>query len=171
VKPKHPWEARLFVALTMLILAFVGIILTDLRKTGNWEYWNWIVPIYAALALWLSWYMRRKTAEIKKISLWHEVLHWLGAFGAVILIDLYAHMGLMSQSLSSLSILTLLAFNVFTLGIYMEPTFLLIGLVLGLFAAVVAFALKFLYVITIPTLFIGITIISYMVWHSHKRAQ
>lgn len=167
--PKHPWGARLGVAIAMLVLAFFGIVLTDLRTAGGWEYWKWTIPLYAIMALWLSWYERRTKETISPITLWHEALHWFGLFAAIILVEVYVHMGLLSRSLASLFALTLLSLTVFTIGIYVEKTFILIGIVLGVFAAVVAIAIKFLYAFTIPALIIGIGVIAYMIWRSHKR--
>lgn len=169
MKPKHPWGARLGVGIAMLVLAFLGIAITDLRTEGGWEYWKWTVPLYAIMALWLSWYERRTKETLTPITIWHEALHWFALFAVIVLVEIYVHMGLLSRSLASLFALTLLSLTVFTIGIYVEKTFLLIGIVLGIFAAVVAIAIKFLYAFTIPALLIGIVAISYMIWHSHKK--
>ncbi len=167
-KPKHPWAARFGVGIAMLAIAFLGIVLTDLRQTGSWEYWKWTVPLYAIMALWLSWYERRTKDTVSPITLWHEVLHWLAFFAAIVLIEIYVHMGLLNRSLASLFALTLLSLTIFTIGIYVETTFIFIGIVLGVFAAVVAVAIKFLYAFTIPALIIGIGAIAYVIWRSHR---
>jgi hypothetical protein len=167
--PKYPWKARLFVGITMLVLAFIGIVITDLRLSGGWDYWKWTIPIYALLALWLSWYERRTQETLKPITLWHEVLHWLGLFGAIALVEVYVQMGLLSRSVASLIALTLLSLTIFIGGVYIEPTFLLIGALLALFAAGVAIAIKFLYAFTIPALIIGAIIIYYMIRRSNRE--
>lgn len=169
--PKHPWWARLSVGILMLALAFIGIVLTDLLSTGGWEYWKWTIPVYALMALWLSWYERRTRETVSPITLWHEALHWFGLFAVIVLIEVYVHMGLMSRSLASLTALTVLALTIFTIGIYLESTFLLIGFVLGAFAAAVAIAIKFLYVFTVPAFLIAIGALIYLVWRSRKPAQ
>jgi len=169
MKPKHPWWARLCVGIVMLVLAFIGIVVTDLHTSGGWEYWKWTVPIYAAMALWLSWYERRSRDTVSPITIWHELLHWFGLFAVILLIEVYVHMGLLSRSVASLFALTILSLTVFTIGIYIESTFILIGIVLGIFAAVVAIAIQYLYAFTIPALLIGIGVISYMIWQSHRQ--
>ncbi len=171
MEPKHPWMARLIVAIIMLVLAFTGIILTDLRAAGGWEYWKWIVPINAVLALWLSWYERRKKETLSPITIWHEVLHWLGLFGVIVLLEVYVHMGLLSRFLASLIALTFLSLTVFTIGIYVEWSFILIGIILAIFAFVVAIAIKFLYAFTIPALLIGIALTAFLLWHTHKKPK
>jgi hypothetical protein len=168
MRPKHPWWARLAVGIVMLVLAFVGIVITDLHNSGGWEYWKWTVPVYAALALWLSWYERRTKDTVSPITIWHEVLHWFGLFAAIVLVEVFVHMGLLGRSVASLVALTMLSLTIFTIGIYIESTFILIGLVLGIFAAVVAIAIKFLYAFTIPALIIGIGAMAFMIWNSHR---
>ena len=169
--PKHPWWARLAVGIAMLALAFLGVILTDLESSGDWEYWKWTVPAYAVLALWLSWYIRRSKETVSPVTLWHEILHWIGLFGAVVLVSTFVEMGLLSRSLAGLFVLTLLALTVFTVGVYIESTFLLIGVVLGLFAALVAITVKYLYAFTIPILIIAIGTLVYMIWRSNKKVS
>lgn len=169
MEPKYPWWARLFVGVSMLLLAFIGIIVTDLRISGGWEYWKWTVPIYAALALWLSWYERRTKETLSPITLWHELLHWIGLFGAIVLVEVYVEMGLLSRSVASLVALNLLALTIFAAGVYIESTFLLIGVILGVFAAIVAVAIKFLYAFTIPILILGIGAMAFMIWRSNQK--
>lgn len=171
MKPKHPWGARLAVGTLMLFLAFLGIVVTNLLSSGGWEYWKWIIPVYALLSLWLSWYERRKKETLSPVTLWHEALHWAGLFGAIILVEIFIQMGLMNRNLASLIALTFLSFTVFTIGIYIESTFLLVGIVLGFFAATVAIAIKYLYAFTIPALLIGIGIIVLMIWKSNKKEK
>ena len=91
-KTKHPWAARLGVATSMLALAFLGVILTDIKSSGGWEYWKWTVPIYALLAIWLSWYIRRTKETVSPITLGHELLHWAGLLAAVYLVSVYVNM-------------------------------------------------------------------------------
>ncbi len=168
MQPKHPWGARLAVGTVMLLLAFFGIIVTNIATTGGWAYWRAIVPVYAAMALWLSWYERRTHDTIRPITLWHELLHWVGLFFAIFLVEIYLHSGLLSRSMASLFALTMLSLTVFTIGVYLETTFILIGIILGLFAAIVAVAIKYLYAFTIPALLIGIAAISYVIWQRKR---
>lgn len=171
MKPKHPWWARLCVAVLMLLLAFTGIIVTDLESSGGWAYWKWIIPINAALALWLSWYERRQKETISPITLGHEALHWLGLFGVIVLLEVYVEMGLLGRFLASLIALTVLSFTIFTIGIYVEWAFILTGLILAIFALVVALAVKFLYAITIPAIILGIGALAYFLYRAKKTSS
>ena len=170
-EPKHPWWARVTVCIIMLVLAFIGVIVTDIVSTGGWNYWKWIVPIYALLALWLSWYERRKKEAVNPITLWHEFLHWVALFGAVIILEVYVEMGFLSRFLASIVALTTLALTVFTLGIYVEWSFMVIGIALALFALIIALFIKFIYVFTIPLVIAAVVILWALHHYFHKRSQ
>lgn len=169
MEPKHPWQARLGVAIAMLLLAFLGMIVTDIRSTGGWDYWRWVIPIYALLALWLSWYIQRQTQEIRPITLWHELLHWVGLMLAVFMVSYYVHLGTVSRFTAGIFDLTLLSLAIFLAGIYIEKTFLLIGVILGLFALLSVFVVQYLYALMIPLVIAGGIIVAVMVWISHRK--
>ncbi len=165
---QHHWKARLGVGITMLVLAFLGVLLTFFLGDGGWSYWTWIVPIYAVLVLGLSWFIRRD----KEIShpIWHELLHWFGLFVGVSLVILYVHLGIVSKNMGALFVLTLLAFSVFIAGVYVEKTFMLVGAVLAIFAMLVAYTAKFVLALFLLVLILAGAGIGYMVWHGHKKA-
>jgi hypothetical protein len=170
---KHPWYARLFITLIMAVLAFIGMVVTDIHKEGSWTYWKWIIPVYALLALWLNWYIRSKKETLSPITIWHEILHWLGLIAAVFLIAFFVHEGLVSRFIAGLFNLTLLALTLFTLGVYIEPTFIFIGLLLGAFAFIASFVVEYFYALTLPIFIIallGIFVLLFIYKRKH-RAQ
>jgi hypothetical protein len=169
MEAKHPWQARLAVGIIMLVLAFLGMVVTDVKSTGGFDYWKWMVPVYALLALWLSWYVRRQTQTLSPITLWHEVLHWVGLFLSVFMVAYLVDLGTLSRFLAGIFDLTLLALAVFLAGIYIETTFLFIGIVLGVFAMLAAILIEYLYAILIPILLAGAVITALVVYLSHKK--
>jgi hypothetical protein len=171
MQAKHPWKARLIVAFIMLFLGFLGMIMTDVSSAGGWDYWKWIVFVYALLALALSWYIKRQTSVLHPTALWHELLHWIGLIATVYLVSYYAHLGVMSRFVAGLIQLTLLGFGVFLAGIYIETTFLLVGLMLGLFALISAAVSEYLYAFIIPTFLIAVAIVILIVWVSHRKSK
>ncbi len=155
----------------MLFLAFLGMVVTDIRQSGGWDYWKWVVPVYALLALWLSWYVRRQMQIITPITLGHEVLHWLGVIAAVFMVSFFVHLGIISRFIAGIFDLTLLSLGVFLAGVYIEATFIFIGIVLGLLAAMSAFVVQYLYAVMVPILLGGIIIIGIMIWLSHQKMK
>lgn len=169
MKPLHPWIARLGVGLFMLILAFIGLIITDVRSKGGWNYWRWIVPIYAIVALWLSWYLRRRKHSLSPVTLWHELLHWIGLIVAVFLISFFVSEGLIGRFQAALAMLTLIALGVFLAGIYIETTFLFVGIFLGVFSLAIALIYEYLYAIAIPILLLTGVVMGWILWRQHKK--
>ena len=161
--------ARLGVGLFMLILSFIGLIVTSVETTAGWNYWRWIVPFYAASALWLSWYLRKNKQSFSLATLWHELLHWVGLISAIFLISMFVKEGIVGRLEASLSMLTLMALGIFLAGIYIETTFLFIGIALGAFAATVAFIDEYLYAFTIPFLLLAAGAIGWITWHHHHK--
>ena len=168
MEPKHPWQARLGVGIAMLFLAFLGMIVTDVRATGGWDYWKWMVPVYAILALWLSWYVRRQTQAVSPITLGHELLHWIGLVLAVFLVSYLVHLGTISRVIAGIFDLVLISFAVFLAGIYIERTFILIGVILGIFALLAATVVQYLYGFLVIFLVAGALVTAITVWISHK---
>lgn len=166
---KHPWRARLIVGILMLFLAFLGMVVTDIAKSGGWDYWKWMVIVYALLALWLSWYTRRTEEVLSPITLGHELLHWSGVVATVFLVSYFVHLGTVSRFIAGIFDLTIISLGVFLAGVYIESTFLLIGIVLGVLAALSAFVVEYLYAIIIPIMIGGALLIAIMIWLSHQK--
>jgi hypothetical protein len=78
-------------------------------------------------------------------------------------------LGTLSRFLAGIFDLTLLALAVFLAGIYIETTFLFIGIVLGVFAMLAAILIEYLYAILIPILLAGAVITALVVYLSHKK--
>jgi len=167
----HPWKARFAVGLIMLFLGFIGVVLTDIRTTGGWDYWKWVVPVYAILTLWLSWYVKRQKQIISPISIWHELLHWVGLILAVFLVSYLVHLGTFSRFMAGIVNLLLLSLTVFIAGAYLDHVFLLVGVVLGIFALLTALLVQYMYAIAIPILLGGAAVLGIYLWISHPKRQ
>ncbi|HSX14084.1 MAG TPA: hypothetical protein VLE96_06680 [Chlamydiales bacterium] len=171
METRHPWRARLIVGILMLFLAFLGMVITDIFKTGGWDYWKWVVGIYALLALWLSWYIRRNQEILSPITLGHELMHWIGVVATVFIVSYFVSIGIVSRYVAGIFDLTLLSLGVFLAGIYIESTFILVGIVLGLLALFSAFVTEYLYAVIIPILIGGAIVIAIMIWLSHQKTK
>jgi hypothetical protein len=155
----------------MLLLGFIGMVLTDVRKDGAWSYWVYIVFLYAALSLAYNLYSKGKEGKAHLYTFWHELWHWVGLFLCVSLICFMVKIGIISRFLASLEILVLLGLTTYLIGVYFDKIFIPIGIVLGLFAASIALFDQYLYLISIPLLAIGIGILIWIVHQSHKTLK
>ena len=170
--PHHPWRARLFVGLLMLLFSFAGLIISDVVKDGAWVYWRSMVPVYALLSIGLSCYLRRHVDKKTAITIWHEILHWLGLVIAVYLVSMFVNMGLIGRFEAGLEVLVMLALTTFLAGIYNDMIFMIIGVLLGCFTSGAAFFTEYLYTIMLPLTLVAALVMFYMIYHRHiKKAQ
>jgi len=171
IPEKHPFKARLVVGITMLILAFLGVIVTDVWKNGSWDYWRVMSPVFAILSLWLSWYTRKIGKSFSSVTIWHEVAQWVGLIGAVYLVSAFVHIGLISPFEASLQVLVMLALTVFVNGIYTEHSFIIIGILLGLLTGVIALINQYLFAIMVPLVVVGIAAIFWIIHRAKKKGH
>lgn len=169
--PHHPWRARLIVGFTMLLLSFIGLIISDLFKGGAWTYWRLMVPVYAILSIWLSWYLRRKKHRITAIKIWHEILHWVALVIGVYLVSMFVTMGIIGRFEAGLEVLIMLALTTFLAGIYHDVIFLIVGVILGCFTAGAAFFTEYLYTVMLPLTVVAALIMVWLIHHHHKKSK
>lgn len=165
-KHHHHWKMRLIITLVMLFFSFIGLIFSDIRQNGAWDYWRIMVPVFAALSIFLSWYLKKNKSALTKLSIWHELIHWSGLALAVYLISTFLHIGLTGRFEAGLVILVMLGLTTFLAGIYVEPTFCVIGLLLGVFAITAALLATYIYTVILP---LTIAVAVFLVWLARKR--
>jgi hypothetical protein len=172
-KTKHQaWKARFFVGITMLSIALLGMIITDLKVGGAWLYWRIMTPVYALLSIGLSLYLRHRQLHTAIATIWHEILHWLAFLLSIYLLSALVKMGFISQFQAGVEVLVILALATLLAGIYIEPAFLVIGIALGLLVAGIAFLDQYLYGILVPVVLIAILLIFWIARrHRSKSLQ
>ncbi len=168
---KYHWKPRLIVGLLMLVLAFVGLVLTyaiPIAESYAWEYWIAMGPTFAVLALALSWYLRHTSLKEKAFSLWHEILHWAALIATVFLIHFYVNAGIIGKVPASLVVLVLLSFSTFLTGVYLDTTFSIIGIVLGLLALLMGWLTQYLAIVLIV---VGIVAVLALLVFLHRQRK
>ena len=148
------------------IFSFIGLIFSDIQQDGAWDYWRFMIPVFAGLSIFLSWYLRKNKNALSKLTIWHELIHWVGLALAVYLISIFLHIGLMGRFEAGLVVLVMLALTTFLAGIYIEPTFCVIGILLGIFSVAAALLATYIYTIMLPVT-IGVAL--FLVWVARKR--
>lgn len=170
--PLHPWMARLIVCAIMLVLSFVGLVFTNVKASGAWNFWCWTAPVYALSAIWLSWYLRRRTESRSLLTVWYELLHWVGYITFLFLTSLFVKQGLVGRFEAALFALTLTSFSTFLAGVYIETTFLFIGILLGGFAALVAFVEEYFYAFALMLLLsAGLVFTAWIWWKKRQKKE
>jgi MFS family permease len=146
----HPWRVRFIVGISMFVLVFIGMIFTDVKKDEAWVFWRIISVIFALLSLGMSFYLRHHKWKDSVVTIWHELLHWLGLILSVFIVSIIVELGIMGRFEASLQVLILLSLATYLAGVYIEPTFLFIGVLLGLFAIGLTMASLYMFTIMIP---------------------
>lgn len=161
-------KIRFIAGLFLLFLGFLGLIITDVQRDGGWLYWRIIIPFFALVSLWMSWYLREKK-HFTLSDIWHEILHWLGLILAIYLLSRFVTIGLLGRFEAGLVALSMLGLATFLAGIYIESTFLFIGLALGIFAYSLAFLDQYLYALVLPVILAAVIAIFWLVYRRKNK--
>jgi hypothetical protein len=165
----HHWRIRMFVGFFMVCLAFIGLILTELYEDGAWHYWRGLCIVYACLSIGMNCFTRRKEAHRLTANIWHEIMHWMGLFFAVMVLSIMVEIGMMGRFLSSILVLLLLAFSTYLAGVYTDITLLFVGLLIGLFAFGLSIISAYLYPVLIPITGLCLLFLYLYLKRQHRR--
>jgi MFS family permease len=150
-KPKkHHIKARIATLVFYIVCSLIGLVVSDIAREGAWNYWRVMAPVFGLAGLGLTFYLRRVRSESMVKTIWHEVVQWLGLMAMVFMLSIYVSSGIMGRFEAGLFVLSLLAFNLFILGVYVEITFLFIGIILALLSLGAGIFAAYLYTVIIP---------------------
>lgn len=162
-------KARVITLVFFIVCSLIGLIFSDVARAGSWNYWRVMVPIFAIAGLGLTLYLRKVQKETAIKTIWHELLQWLGLIGVIFILSVYVSMGIIGRFEAGLFVLTILAFNLFVLGIYIEITFLFIGLILALISMGAGVFAEYLYTIIIPLSILVLVVFFFYVKNRIKK--
>ena len=164
---KH-FKARLCVFIIMLSAGFVGLLIMDIHHKSFWLYSQVISVLFAALSIWLYWYLDRTPNTSMLATIWHQILHWVGLLILVYLTSFFVSTGVMGTTQAGLMCLSLLALSVFLAGVYTDPIFMLIGITLAVFAVGAAMVQAYLSLLMTPIILV-VAIIIYITLHFQRK--
>ena len=132
------WKIRLGVLCTMLVLALVGMGLTQASESGAWEYWLFVVVVYAGLGTWRGARSARRAGRSVGKSIGRELAHWgtLACFLAVLL--LLVRREIINRDSASYFALMLLAFSCCMAGLHIDWLLMIVGIVLTIMLVALA---------------------------------
>jgi len=137
---------------TLLVLALIGMGLTQATEGGGALYWLILLWIYALFSLFHAWLQARERHE----SIWSEIhlhlFHWLGGLVALHLIFVLERHDILSRDAASNVSMVILALSSYLAGLHLDRMFLLIGIVLTIMAVIGAFVEQYtLWLIVAPS--------------------
>lgn len=163
-------KARLIVAMILLLTSAFGVLITDFFPKAAWTFWVYAIPIYAVICIVMSWIVSRHHS-VSAIVVWHEILHWVGLLCAVYIVSLIVGSGIVSYLIGGMYILLLLALAMFLAGVHFDSMYMIIGIILGIFAVIETLLVKYLTFILIPVIIIAGILLYWRYSHSKKRSN
>ena len=163
-------KARMVVSLILLVLSAFGVLVTDFAPNFAWNYWIYVIPLFAILCIWLTWLVSRNH-EVRGVTIWHEILHWVGLMLAVYIVSVVVHSGIISFLVGGVFILTLLALTMFLAGVHFDAMYFVIGIILGAMAIVTTLLVKYLIFILIPVIIIVAILFYWRFRHNRKSVS
>jgi len=155
---------RQLVAFSILLaLALIGMGFTQSRENGGWEYWLFLVLVYAGVSITRTWRRRREPGKPIAPMLRTQLLHWVGLIVMLKLLFVMEYTDVISREAAGDIALLLLALGCYLAGVHFDWQFLLIGVVLTVMAVAMAYLqVNIVWMMMIP-LAIGAAVIFYVI--------
>jgi len=154
------------ILITLIVLATVGIAITNFRPFESFYFWVAMVPVFGLTSLYIGWTKARNRGEGISRIIWVQLLHWFGLLAAIGLVYLlYAKTGSVDNNQLALLTLTCLALATFLAGVHFEWRFMVVGIILGAAVAGTAIIEHVIWMVVIP---IAAIIVLAIFWWKRK---
>ena len=144
------------ILIMLILLAIIGIGITDFSPAESHRYWFAMVPVFAGACLILEWSRARGRGQKWTTIVRTQLLLWLGLLLAVRLAYLLLHTGRLDNENTGLIILLLLALTTFFAGIHLGWRLFIVGIFLGLALIGATYLEEFVWIF----LFIAIVVVA-----------
>jgi hypothetical protein len=151
----------------MMALALAGVGVTQVVHSGGKLYWLFLVLIYAAIGMVLTWRRHARDGQHLWSIIRVQVLHWLGTLVAINIFLFFESADVASRAAAADYSLLLLALSCSLAGVHINWAYLPLGVVL----AVTAVGLGYLdqpslYIVVIP-----VAILAVWIFARHKLGK
>jgi hypothetical protein len=148
------WKIRLSVLCAMLILALAGMGFTQASESGSWEFWLFIVVVYAALSLWRSWQSAKQAGPSVGKRLVGELSHWGKLLVVLFVLLMPERREIVNRDSAPYFALMMLALSCCLAGVHVDWRLLVLGVVLMIMS--VAMAMLEQYVVVLWLIMIAV---------------
>jgi len=163
-------QPNLITFMFLLVLAVIGVGITDYSPADAHRYWLFMIFICAAVAILGTLMQARGEDRRMNLSrLWVQLLHWGACIAAVLMTYALIHNGRLNNADAGLVILMLLSLSVFLDGAHLGRHFYLLGFFLGMMTLLMAYLEEFIWIILIISVFMTLIAI-YWDRYSAQRA-
>ena len=130
------WKIEFILLVIMLLVAIVGMAVTQATVSGAWEYWLFAVVLFGSIGLFRDFKWSRQAHKPILASLAKQIVHW-----AILLLVMKAlfwmeRYNAISREAASLSAILLLATTSIHAGVHFHWTFAIVGVVLAVMSVV-----------------------------------
>ncbi len=132
------WKLRFGILCAMLLLALVGMGLSQATETGAWWYWLFVVVVYAALGLWRSTRKAKQHNRPVRSLIGRELSHWAILLAFLSIVFLLERREIISREASSDIALLLLAISCCQAGVHFDWLLMTLGIVLTIMVVAMA---------------------------------
>jgi hypothetical protein len=167
-KSNAGWKIQLGVLCAMLLLALFGMGLSQASEKGAWEYWLFVVIVYAAFGLWRSTRRAKQLGQNVRALIGRELAHWgvLLAFLAVLL--LLERQEIVDRQSASDFALMLLALTCCLAGIHFDWLLMIMGVVLTVMVVAMATLEQYSVVLWIIMILVAIAAAAFFYFKSKR---
>jgi hypothetical protein len=161
------WKIRMFAMAIMLVLAIAGLLITYMTSVDSyvsWYAWLIIGVLYAMLSVGLAIYFKKDQDGSLISGVWREILHWLAFIVTLFILHVYVHTGMVGRFEGGLFILAVLSFSVLITGVYLDASFLLVGVVLAIFSLIMSMLTKYMALIVVFVVLIAAVTIAFFMF-------
>ena len=130
-KSNAAWKTQFYVLCGMLVLALVGMGLTQAKTNGAWEYWLFVVVVYAALGLWRSIGKAKQAGQSVRQLVGRELGHWITLLAFLGVLLLLERREIINRDSASYVALMLLGLSCCLAGVHFDWMLLIVGVVLS----------------------------------------
>ena len=152
----------------LIVLAMIGIIITNISPASALYYWVFMLVAYAGTAI----YFGKRLASEKETDLedfvLKQIVHWGASLVAILCVYTLLHTGRVNHEEAGLIMLLVLALATFLAGSRVGWHFYLLGVLLCIATIVIAYIEMFMWIIIlVAAMIVGAT----YYWAKHKMKK
>jgi hypothetical protein len=132
------WKIRLSVLCAMLVLALAGMGFTQASRSGSWEFWLFIVLVYAGLSLWRSSRSAKQSGQSVGKRLARELSHWGILLVFLFVLLMLERREIVNRDSASYFAVMMLALTCCLAGVHVDWLLLVLGVVLIIMSVAMA---------------------------------
>ena len=163
------WQIQFALFCLMLLLALGGMALTQSLESGAWEYWLFLVLVYAAIGAWKTIRHAKQTGQSIRKGVFRELSHWGTLVGFLTVLVFLERRQVFDRQSASAFALMLLALSCFLAGVHLDWQFLLLGVVLTIMLVSIALLEQYQIALWIIMILVAVAAVAFFHFKTRRR--